>query len=476
GVKKRRGYLYFEGVRIDKSPFEKVTGNELHPWQGIPKTTPEFSYHQNSISFTFNSLALKSGDRLRYQYRLIGSDSGWSDLKVGNNKSFQGSKPGEYRFEVRSIDLTYPDNTERIGFPFIIHPPWWRTNTFYLSAGGTLFLFVLLGVKYRERKLKRQKMLLEEKVQERTEELRKAHDSIQEQRDILEEKNKEISDSINYAKGIQRTVLPSEDKLKEDLEGHFIYFLPKDQVSGDFYWSESLDDGKRLWMAADCTGHGVPGAFMSMISNRLLNEAVKEKGCQLPGDVLDYAKDQLTEMMILRSGEDSRKDGMDGALCRYDPNTGKLSFSGANNPLYLIRKKGVDGSMEIPQVKGLDSGELLTEDNKGLKKEEGEEVFLVEIKGNRMAIAADDEGHSFRTLNMDVIPGDQLYTFSDGFADQFGGNKQKKYRYKPFKRFLLSISHLSMYEQKRALHEEFFQWKKELNQIDDVCIIGKKIE
>ncbi len=251
----------------------------------------------------------------------------------------------------------------------------------------------------------------------------------------LEEQHKEITDSINYAKRIQSAILPPNKIVKEYLEDSFILYKPKDVVAGDFYWMEH-SEGKVFFAAADCTGHGVPGAMVSVVCNNALNRSVREYGMNTPGDILDKTKELVIKEF--EKSEDEVKDGMDIALCCLEGN--KLTYSGANNPLWIVR------SQEI-----------------------------IEIKADKQPIGKFEFEKPFTTHEMDLIKGDSLYIFSDGYPDQFGGEKGKKYKTGNLKKLLLSIQNHPMEKQRNLLNDEFEKWRGSIEQIDDVCVIGVRI-
>jgi PAS domain S-box-containing protein len=257
----------------------------------------------------------------------------------------------------------------------------------------------------------------------------------------IEKKNKAIRDSINYAKRIQQAMLPLKEEIKSNLPDSFILFKPKDVVSGDFYWFSAMDDDIFI-AAADCTGHGVPGALMSMIGNSFLNEIVNEKRIREPAVILDTLRENIVKTLRQRGEERDAKDGMDIALCRISKKTLEMQFAGAFNPLYLIH-----------------NGEL------------------TEVKGDRFPIGytKGKEDVRFQNHNFQLKKGDLIYLFTDGYADQFGGPKEKKFMYKHFKEMLLSIREKSMTEQKEVLDGAIEEWKGSLEQLDDILVIGCRI-
>jgi len=270
---------------------------------------------------------------------------------------------------------------------------------------------------------------LEDKVEERTEELKN-------QKEMVEEKNREIVDSINYALRLQQAIIPSQAKVKEALPNSFVLFKPKDIVSGDFYWMNQTND-EVLIAAVDCTGHGVPGAMVSVVGANGLNRCVKEFNLTQPAQILD----QLTELVkeTFESAEDTVKDGMDGALCSINLKKRTVSYAGANNPLWIVKDK---------------TGEL------------------IEIKANKQPIGEFEFKKPFTNHNIKLEPGDTIYIFSDGYVDQFGGPRGKKFKYKTLKQLLIDNRNLSMDDQKTLLNKTFEDWRKDIEQLDDVCVIG----
>jgi len=273
---------------------------------------------------------------------------------------------------------------------------------------------------------------LEDKVQERTQE-------IQDQKEHIEKQNKEIKYSFDYAKKIQNTVLPQHEVFENLFGEHFIFFKPKDIVSGDFYWI-SQSEGKIVLTAADCTGHGVPGSLMSMLGITMLHEIVNEKNVRHSDEILNHLRLSIARTLKQEGKIGEQKDGIDMALTIYDPATRHMEFSGANNPLYIIR-----------------NGEML------------------EYKGNNMPVAFYEKMSDFTRYTMEMKAGDRVYMFTDGFPDQFGGPQGKKFKYRPFKDLLLEVHERPMEEQQRILSLIFDEWKGDLPQIDDVLVIGLRL-
>ncbi|MBL7918318.1 MAG: tetratricopeptide repeat protein, partial [Bacteroidia bacterium] len=262
---------------------------------------------------------------------------------------------------------------------------------------------------------------------------------IEKQKTEVEIKNKEILDSINYAKRIQTAILPPEKSIKHYLKSSFIFYKPKDIVAGDFYWMENKS-GQVLFAAADCTGHGVPGALVSVVCNNGLNRSVREYGLTVPGEILDKTREIVIQEF--EKSDEVVKDGMDISLCALSIPDLKLNWAGANNPLWIIKSNGTE---------------------------------LIEIKADKQPIGKYADQKPFTTHSIDLEKGDTIYIFTDGYQDQFGGEKGKKFKASKLKETLLSIQNLNMDEQKEFIVKVFEDWKGRVEQVDDVCIIGVKL-
>lgn len=277
---------------------------------------------------------------------------------------------------------------------------------------------------------------------------------IEVQHHLLEEVHHEISDSIKYAEKLQLAILPDRKDLIQNLGKGFVLFMPKDVVSGDFYWTVKKDD-RIFFAAADCTGHGVPGAMVSVVCSNALNRAVNEMKLYQPAQILNKTRELVIETFA-RSGQDV-KDGMDIALCLFDKN--KLSYAGANNPLWIVRKRHLvtNSIRKLYSVVDIDG------------------YTLIEVRGDRQPVGLYSVMEPFTLHELEIFEGDAVYTFTDGYADQFGGKRGKKMKYKVFKEHLLRMQSLSMDEQRNALEKIFIEWKSDYDQIDDVCVIGVSV-
>jgi len=295
---------------------------------------------------------------------------------------------------------------------------------------------VIFLTQANEKILQEQNIVLEQKVIERTAEV------IYEKK-IVEQKNTEILDSIEYAKRIQTTILPPPKVVKKYLDDSFILYLPKDIVAGDFYWMESVGEWV-LFAACDCTGHGVPGALVSVVCHNALNRAVKEYNKIMPAEILDVVAELVLENF---STDDDVKDGMDASVCALNIATGELYWAGANNPLWLIRHAELDSAS----------------------------VEIIEYKPNKQPIGKFDDRVPYTNHKIEIAKGDTIYLFTDGFADQFGGERGKKLTKAKFKEAILNMQRYNLDEQKKYLLDLHLSYKGNLGQVDDICVIGVRV-
>lgn len=333
-----------------------------------------------------------------------------------------------------------------------------RKQQVYLIIG--LILLAIFGVFMfnRFRVTARQKEIIDRQrlmVEEQRDEVSHQKIQIEKQHEELEEIHKEISDSIKYAERLQLAILPPVEDLRNNLKNGFVLFLPKDVVSGDFYWMQKVGD-QILYAAADCTGHGVPGAMVSVVCSNALNRSVKEFGFLDPSKILDKTRELVIETFA-RSGKNV-KDGMDIALCSKEGN--KLTFAGANNPLWVMRAEEY-----ISEEQKEERSTVIGENGYG----------IIELKASKQPVGLYEGMKPFEQTEIELYEGDSLFIFTDGYADQFGGKKNKKLMYKPFKKLLLSIRTLEMDDQKTHLANFFEEWRGKNEQIDDVCVIGVRI-
>jgi len=352
-----------------------------------------------------------------------------------------------------------------LSFSIEVKPPFWQTLWFYALCGACILALFFLIVKVRERNLRREKEVLEQKVRERTktieeqketlmkqrddletynqeilaqkEEIEAQRDEIELQRDQIYKQNDEITQSIAYARKIQSAVMPSKEIVSCILPNYFIMFRPRDIVSGDFYWIGEKDDNIVV-VAADSTGHGVPGAFMSMMGVSFINDIVNVEGIVSPSQILENLRQKIITTLWQTGKDGEAHDGMDMAVCVYRKDMSQVEYSGAYNSLYIIRK-----------------GEL------------------IEYKADKMPVGVHPKQNiGFTSHTIDLLPGDNLYIFSDGFVDQFGGPHGRKFMTKPFKQLLTTLDGLPAAQQKKVLEDTLDQWQGAYDQIDDVLIVG----
>jgi ligand-binding sensor domain-containing protein/serine phosphatase RsbU (regulator of sigma subunit) len=417
----------------------KLTG--ISAWNNLPIDLV-LPYHQNHITFDFTGINFRSQEKIKYQYILEGSDEDWNPITSETKAVFGNLPHGKFTFKIKAVNK---DGvwSEPITYAFEISPPWWKTWWARTLGIVSSILFVYFFVKYRERTLKLRQVELENTVEDRTKE-------VVSQKEIVEKKQTEILDSINYAKRIQHSLLASnkllDAYLKENSEekntasDYFIVFKPKDIVSGDFYWASKLSDDNFVILTADSTGHGVPGAIMSILNIACLKEAIS-KGNTRPDLLLNETRRLVIENLNNDGSAEGGKDGMDGSLLSFDFKNHTMYCASANNPIWIIR----DGA-------------------------------LIEIKADRMPIGKHDKDKTPFTMNtFSIQKGDLVYTLTDGFPDQFGGADGKKFKSKQLQSFLLSIAHEPMAIQQQKLNHAFDTWRGDLDQVDDVCLIGVKI-
>jgi len=306
-----------------------------------------------------------------------------------------------------------------------------RNSTFAVMALVLILVFVLynryLLKKRSAQTLMAQNILIEEK-----------NTNLEIANAIIEEKNTDITDSINYAKRIQEAILPPKELKYQLFPEAFVLFKPRDIVSGDFYWFAERD-GKKIIAAVDCTGHGVPGAFMSMIGNTFLNDIVNKQGITQPSEILNHLRTSV--ISSLKQDEGENKDGMDIAICCFNSTSNSVEYAGAHNPLWIVRNEE-----------------------------------LIEFKADKLPLNFNKgQAESFTNHHIEIQKGDNLYIFTDGYQDQFGGDKGKKFRSKQLQELLVSISKLSMADQEKKLNDILEAWQGNYEQVDDILVIGIKV-
>lgn len=308
----------------------------------------------------------------------------------------------------------------------------------WLTSAGILFVLIAVVVLFKQNQNRKL-----------------ANKLLQHQNDEIIHQKKEITDSINYAKRIQLAILPPDKMVKRLLPNSFVFYKPKDVVSGDFYWVEEKN-GTIMFAAVDCTGHGVPGAMMSVVGLNLLNQAVKEKGLTKPSEILQHLDTGVTETLRQSGDTNSIKDGMDLSLCSYNPKTFELQYAGAFNNLWVVRDK--ISSTYRPK----NANEVFFEEH------------LLEVKADKFPIGSNLDGvaDNYTNHKIQLQKGDCVYLYSDGFADQFGGPRGKKFKYNYLKKLLVSVRELPPDEQREKLLSTIENWRGNLDQVDDILVIG----
>ncbi len=391
-------------------------------------------YRRSSIlKVRYASLEYSEPTKNKFQVFLEGYDDDWRPITSDREVNIANIPSGKYTLWVKGTnnDLIWCDEPAKIEITVV--PPIWQSTyaiAFYIIA----FIFLLQTIiNYRIRHYRRAYKDLEDKAE--------AKKNIEEQKELLSSINLRLTDSIHYAKRIQESILPSEERMKLSLHDLFVYFRPKDLVSGDFYWFLNKDN-KIFVAAVDCTGHGVPGAFMSIIANDMLKSIVENSDIDCPAQILNKLNHKVNNTFKRDVTEKNLNinDGMDIALCVIDKANAKMQFAGAMNPLYLVR------------------------DN---------EIYT--YKGDRLPIGhLTEEEEIFTTHEIALKPFDTIYIFSDGYADQFGGEDGKKFKYRRFRHLLLNIHKLPLEDQKAVLHQKMQHWMGDIEQVDDILVMGMR--
>jgi len=426
-----------------------ISGIQLNNEYFLPGDVIEKKYNYYSVHIDYKAISLSDPGSIYYKYRLLDVDTTYktTDMpyvdvpKLGD---------GKYTFEVIACnEITGLCSSKPVTITFTINKPVWKEIWFY---GLVLLIIIILMnviVALRTKALKKTQALLELKIEQKTYLLKCEKEAVEAIKVQLEHKNKDMTDSIYYAKNIQDSLLPPDELLSEVFHNNaFVLFKPKDIVSGDFYWcagpEQNCDEPLHLAAVIDCTGHGVPGAFLSILANDFLKQSVTEK-LSYPNQILDYLNESVSSHLNQQLSKSKSMDGMDIALIAIDYSKMKLYYAGANNPIYIFRE--MDGKVE--------------------------EII---IKATKQAIGSVNEVIlKYELQTIDLIEGDTIYLFSDGYADQFGGPKDKKITYKVFRGILKAAFYIPMQEQSKFIANNLEVWKNETEQTDDVCVMGIKI-
>ncbi len=434
-------------------------------------------YRMNDISFTYAAAFYEKEDETLYSCKLDGYDKEWSSWSLKTEKEYTNLPSGKYKFQVKARNVYGIESnisvfdmdieSEAGAYDFRILPPWYQTIWAIIGYVIALVFLVYFLVQWRTRALQKEKERLEEIVKERTAEIVEKKEEIEKQRDEIADKNQSITDSIQYASRIQQALLPSKEMLDNAVPDHFVLFKPRDIVSGDYYWMTQIKQ-KTILVAADCTGHGVPGAFMSMLGMSFFNEIVNKNFTTEAGEILNHLRAHVIEALKQEGDDVKAKDGMDLALYVIDNETKTINFAGANNPLYIIREQTEEEKQAIADG----------DDSKLPKRPVFNDThILVEVKADKMPIGIHIKNDPFQTKKVEINTDMQLYTFSDGYVDQFGGPNRRKFMSKAFKKLLMEIHKKPMEEQKEILDKKIMDWIEEGHeiQVDDIVVLGVKI-
>lgn len=385
----------------------------------------KLSWRENFFQFELAALDYNSPGENKYMYMLEGYDNDWSSPTNVRYVSYTELPGGDYVFKVKAANDDGVWNETPTYIHIKVVPPFWKTVWFYILVSVVGLGTIIFYIQMRTRAVKRENKILENKVAERTKE--------------LAEKNADITASIEYAKRIQEAILPAKDQIFSKFSNMFILYKPKDIVSGDFYWYGNKN-GYKIFAAVDCTGHGVPGAFMSMIGHNILNQVVVENGNTDPGKILNNLHKGVQQALKQGQNQVNTNDGMDVSMVSVNESTGEILWAGAFRPAVIVR---ADGSLE-------------------------------KIDGNKYSVggAQTDIDRTFTTHSIKLNKQDTIYLYSDGYADQFGGEKGKKYMVKRFNDLLCAIHVYSMAEQQNELEKAFEEWRGDHEQIDDVLVVG----
>jgi ligand-binding sensor domain-containing protein/serine phosphatase RsbU (regulator of sigma subunit) len=411
-------------------------------------------YKHNNVTFDFAAIEPAKPYLIRYQYLLEGYDKNWSPVTNKTTATFGNIYEGTYTFKLKA-QSHFGSWSVPVMYTFKVLPPWWRTWWMYSVYGILVIVFIIWIVLWNGKRLKARAKELTQEVRKATEEIveqkkivEEKNKIVEEKNKIVEERNKNIMDSISYALRIQTAFLPRKEEISIHLPQSFILFKPKDIVSGDFYFfhksiSLKVRTGQELLFiaAADCTGHGVPGAFLSMVGSERLTDAIQQSSN--PSEILSLLNKGVKNSLHQSNKDESTRDGMDIAICSVDMENRIVNYAGANRPLWLIRK----GQAEIE-----------------------------EVRCTKTAIGGlTEDSQNFESHELKLKQGDTFYIFSDGYADIFNGQNNKKLTTKKFKQILLSIQGKTMQEQERYLEDFIETWKAGTEQIDDILVIGVRI-
>lgn len=433
-------FIFHPNSEPDKLPLVYLSSLKINDSICTLQNSLKLASGKYDMEFIVSAMCLKNSEDITFSYLLEGRDKEWIELNQNRKISVPQLSEGNYTLKVKAINAAGFSNEIPFEFSFKIDKPFWKKSWFWILTLVGLILFIYLIVRIRTSHLLRLKIELEKKVAEKTIQLQAEKEQVVESKKRIEEQNEEILDSITYAKRIQQALLTDNNLIHQYKNNLFVFYQPRDIVSGDFYWMAEINSYKII-VAADCTGHGVPGALMSMVGSTLLNKIILERKITQPKKILESLDEEI-KLALKQYNDDATRDGMDVCLVCIDEKRAELIYAGAMRPLFQVRDK-----------------------------------TLIEYEATKHAIGGYSYGKTkeFSETKITLHRGDRFYLFSDGYADQFGGEKGKKFMLKNFKSLLLSSSDLEMQNQKDLLSATYNSWKGVLPQIDDVMVIGIKI-
>jgi ligand-binding sensor domain-containing protein/serine phosphatase RsbU (regulator of sigma subunit) len=409
-----------------------INGEAYDPGQEI-----RLKYGRYRVRIDFVGINLSNPEQVSYQYKLDGNDDEWSDVSQVPYAYYSRVEDGKYTFMLRACDGNGNCSTTPLTLSISVKIPIWKAWWFIFSAVMAVLATIFIVFKIRERNQKAIQEYLQRQLDERTRE-------VVQQKEEIEVKNRDITDSLNYAQRIQASILPPIKKLHDAFTGSFVFYQPRDIVSGDFYWYEQVDDNRFIIVCADSTGHGVPGAFMSMIGTTLIKDICLRSGVLKPSQVLTTLDSEVREALNQNVETSGSNDGMDIIVAEVDMRTYRFTVSSAMRPVIIY------------------SG--------------GEQIY---VKGSRSSIGGQlDEDRTekdFIDQEFKLNKGDIVYMFSDGYPDQFGGPLGRKFKMVRLKNLLRDIHDKPMEEQYNYIKSNFFLWKEDLEQVDDVLFMGIRL-
>lgn len=389
----------------------------------------DLTHNESSFDITFALPEYTNPKKNRFRYRILESDEEWIDIGTTNSINFYQLAPGVYTFQLIASSTNNIWNTDPVSLTIKISSPWWETTTAYIIYILILIVLTSTGILIYNKEIRKENRILNEK--------QIVARKVEKQKELLAIKNNNIAESMRYASGIINALLPDETQIKKLLPDSFVLFMSKEIVSGDFYWVDETDE-KIFAAAVDCTGHGIPGAFMSIIGLDLLRN-ILEAGIDSPGEILDELIKGIASVFKKDDSTKEMKDGMDLSIIAIHKGKNLIEYAGAINQIYIIR-----------------------------------DDTILEYKGDRFSVSPSNYNlfGSFTNHTIQVRENDMIYLFSDGYVDQFGGPDEKKFKYRRFRHMLLSNYEKPVNEQKNILSRVINTWRGRVEQIDDILVMG----